>query len=145
MLSIIQRVSNSNVTVDNKIIGEISKGIMALVCFEKEDTEQNLIKMADKILNYRIFEDEKNKMNLSLKFINAELLIIPQFTLAVDTRKGLRPSFSDSCPPDIAKEMFEKFILIMNKKYNKVKNGIFGADMKVSLINDGPVTFTFKI
>jgi len=145
MISIIQRVTNASVTVDNKKVADINKGIIALVCVEKEDTNQNFSKMADKILKYRIFEDADGKMNLSLTDISGEIILVPQFTLAADTKKGNRPSFSSGCPPTIAKEKFKEFEQIFKSKYHKAQSGIFGDDMKVALINDGPVTFSFKI
>ncbi|OEZ33407.1 D-tyrosyl-tRNA(Tyr) deacylase [Francisella endosymbiont of Amblyomma maculatum] len=145
MLSIIQGVNCANVIVDDQKVPDINKGILALVCVEKEDTDQNFEKMADKILKYRIFEDDADKMNLSLTDIDGEIIIVPQFTLAADTKKGNRPNFSSSCPPEIAKQKFKEFENIFRKKYNKVQTGIFGSDMKVSLTNDGPVTFSFKV
>lgn len=145
MLSIIQRVSKANVTVNNNQVANISKGILALVCVEKGDTSQNFAKMADKLLKYRIFEDDAGRMNLSLADIDGEIIIVPQFTLAADTKKGNRPSFSSGCPPEIAKEKFKEFEQIFKSKYHKVQSGIFGADMKVALVNDGPVTFSFRI
>ena len=145
MLSIIQRVSCANVVIEQQKVADINKGILALVCVEKEDTHQNFEKMAEKILKYRIFEDEAGKMNLSLRDIQEEIILVPQFTLAANTRNGNRPSFSDGCPPNIAKGKFEEFQKIFKSKYEKVQLGIFGADMKVSLTNDGPVTFSFKI
>ncbi|MEY8673697.1 D-aminoacyl-tRNA deacylase [Francisella philomiragia] len=145
MLSIIQRVNCANVVVDGQKVADINKGILALVCVENEDTHQNFEKMTDKIIKYRIFEDDVGKMNLSLADINGEIILVPQFTLAADTKKGNRPSFSSGCPPEIAKEKFKEFVDIFKNKYDKVQTGIFGADMKVSLTNDGPVTFTFKV
>ena len=147
MLSVVQRVISASVVVESKIVGSISNGIMVLVCVETDDTEQNLIKMADKLLKYRIFEDDDGKMNLSVKDIGGGVLLVPQFTLAADTKKGTRPSFSKSCPPDIAKAMFTKFVDIVRQRqrHSDVDTGVFGADMKVSLINDGPVTFSFKV
>ena len=144
MLSIIQRVSSANVIVEQKEVANIKQGILALVCVEKDDLVTNLNKMSDKILRYRIFEDDAGKMNLSLQDIAGEIILVPQFTLAANTAKGNRPSFSDGCPPDIAKEKFAEFVQIFKSKYDKVQTGVFGADMKVSLVNDGPVTFNFK-
>ncbi|AIT09635.1 D-tyrosyl-tRNA(Tyr) deacylase [Candidatus Francisella endociliophora] len=145
MLSIIQRVSNADVTVDKNKIAKIDKGILALVCVEKDDSTQNFEKMTDKILKYRIFEDDAGKMNLSLTDIEGEIILVPQFTLAADTKKGNRPSFSSGCPPEVAKDKFKEFEQIFKSKYHNVQSGIFGADMKVSLTNDGPVTFSFKV
>ncbi len=100
--------------------------------------------MADKILKYRIFEDDTDKMNLSLTDIDGEIIIVPQFTLTADINKGNRPNFSSGCPAEIAKQKFKEFENIFRKKYNKIQTGIFGADMKVSFTNDGPVTFSFN-
>ncbi|APC97917.1 D-aminoacyl-tRNA deacylase [Francisella frigiditurris] len=145
MLAVVQRVSCASVSVDNLMVGSINKGLMALVCIEPDDLPNNFEKMADKLINYRIFEDENNKMNLSVSSINGGILIVPQFTLAAETKKGLRPSFSNACPPSKAKELFERFVEIIKSKYSKIETGVFGADMKVSLVNDGPVTFNFKV
>jgi D-tyrosyl-tRNA(Tyr) deacylase len=101
--------------------------------------------MADKTLKYRIFEDDAGNMNLSLQDIAGEIILVPQFTLAANTAKGNRPSFSDGCLPDIAKEKFNEFVNVFKRKYAKTQIGVFGADMKVSLVNDGPVTFSFKV
>lgn len=144
MISIIQRVSNASITVNNNQVANISKGILSLVCIEKDDTSKNFEKMADKLLKYRIFEDHVGKMNLSLVDIDGEIILVPQFTLAADTKKGNRPSFSNGCPPEIAKIKFEEFEQIFKSKYHKVQSGVFGADMKVALVNDGPVTFSFR-
>jgi len=145
MLSIIQRVSSASVIVESKQVADIQQGILALVCVEKDDVKANFDKMADKLLKYRIFEDDAGKMNLSLQDISGEIILVPQFTLAANTSKGNRPSFSDGCPPDIAKEKFAEFVDIFRCKYDKTQTGIFGADMKVSLVNDGPVSFSFKV
>ncbi|GAB4221792.1 MAG: D-aminoacyl-tRNA deacylase [Francisella sp.] len=145
MISIIQRVSCANVVVNNIEVANINKGILALVCVEKDDSPQSFEKMINKLIKYRIFEDNEGKMNLSLADINGEIIIVPQFTLAADTKKGNRPSFSCGCRPEIAKAKFQDFINIFKTKYSKVQAGVFGADMKVSLTNDGPVTFCFKV
>jgi D-tyrosyl-tRNA(Tyr) deacylase len=145
MLNILQRVSSASVAVEQKIIANIQHGILALVCVEKVDTTTSFSKMADKILTYRIFEDDASKMNLSLQDIAGEIILVPQFTLAANTSKGNRPSFSEGCPQNIAKEKFNEFVDIFKSKYDKVQTGLFGADMKVSLVNDGPVTFSFKV
>ena len=144
MISIIQRVSSASISVNNQQVANINKGILALICVEKDDSIVNFNKMADKILKYRIFEDDAGKMNLSLQDIHGEIILVPQFTLAANTSKGNRPSFSDGCPLDIAKEKFQEFVQIFKNKYDNAQIGIFGADMKVSLVNDGPVTFSFK-
>jgi D-tyrosyl-tRNA(Tyr) deacylase len=142
MLTIIQRVTNAQVVVNEMTIGKINQGIMALVAIEKEDGEKEANRLLERILNYRIFADESDKMNLSLRDINGGLLIIPQFTLAADTRSGNRPSFSKAAPPEKGQILFRYFSEQAKQKYPSAEFGQFGADMKVSLINDGPVTFT---
>lgn len=144
MLTIIQRVTQANVIVNNTILGQIDQGIMALVAVEKEDTEKEANRLLERILNYRIFADKDDKMNLSLLDINGGLLIIPQFTLAANTQNGNRPSFSTAASPDKGLKLFKHFSELALKKYPSSQFGQFGADMKVSLTNDGPVTFTLK-
>ena len=145
MISTIQRVNSASIIIDKKTTAEIKRGILALVCIEKDDDNNSFIKMADKILKYRIFEDKLKKMNLSLLDIKGEIILVPQFTLAANTNKGNRPGFSNSCPPNLANEKFEEFKKIFKNSYQKVQFGIFGVDMQVSLINDGPVTFNLKV
>ena len=140
MRSVVQRVNYASVKVDGEIIGKIEKGLLILLGVCDEDTEKDLIYMADKITGLRIFEDEDEKMNLSVEDIDGELLVVSQFTLFGDCRKGKRPSFSSAGKPDYANEMYEKFITILKEKNFKVECGKFGADMKVELLNDGPVT-----
>lgn len=141
MRLVIQRVTNANVTVDNKIVGSINKGFLVLLGIKTTDTKQDADYLVRKLINLRIFSDENDKMNLALKDVNGELLIISQFTLYGDCKKsGNRPSFSDSAKPDIAIPLYEYFISECKKQIKVVETGIFGADMKVSLLNDGPVT-----
>ena len=140
MRSVIQRVSYASVKVDGEIIGKIEKGLLILLGVCDEDTEKDLVYMVDKITGLRIFEDEEEKMNLSVEDIGGELLVVSQFTLFGDCRKGKRPSFSSAGNPDYANEMYEKFIKLLKEKNLKVESGRFGADMKVELLNDGPVT-----
>ncbi|MGY6274193.1 D-aminoacyl-tRNA deacylase [Methylomonas sp. MgM2] len=144
MITIIQRVSEAKVTVDGSDIGVIGKGILALVAVEKQDTRAQADRLLERILNYRIFADADGKMNLSLRDIQGGLLIVPQFTLAADTRKGNRPSFTSAASPELGREMFEYFQRQATASYDGVQFGRFGADMRVSLINDGPVTFTLR-
>ena len=141
MISIIQRVQSASVTVSDAIVGQIQQGLCVLVAVEKGDGQSNLEKMAHKLMHYRVFSDENDKMNLSLKDINGELLLISQFTLAADTSKGLRPSFSGSAEPKLAKELFDALVEQCKTHELKVETGKFAADMQVSLVNDGPVTF----
>ncbi len=144
MISIIQRVSQAKVTVAGQDIGVIDQGIMALLAVEKEDTEKDANYLIEKIIKYRIFSDDEDKMNLSLRDIQGGLLLVPQFTLAADTRKSNRPSFACAAPPAYGKEMFEYVKSYASSSYPNCQFGQFGADMKVSLINDGPVTFTLR-
>jgi D-tyrosyl-tRNA(Tyr) deacylase len=137
----VQRVLSAKVEVGGEVVGEIAQGIVALVGFEKGDLTSYVDKMAKKLVNLRIFEDASGKMNLSLKDINGELLLVPNFTLAADCRKGRRPSFQSSEEPVRAEEMFNLLVKACQAEGVTVKSGIFGADMKVFILNDGPVTF----
>ena len=145
MKILIQRVKEASVTIDNKEYSSINKGILALVGIEKNDTLENVQKAAKKIANLRIFPDENDKMNLSLIDIKGEMLIVSQFTLCGDCKKGTRPSFDKSAPPAIANELYEKFIEEINRYEIQTSTGVFGAMMDVKLINDGPVTFMIEI
>ena len=138
MQGLIQRVTHANVVIDQQLVGEIKQGIVLLLGVEKEDDESS----ADKLLpNYRIFNDENDKMNLSLKDIQGELLVVSQFTLAANTKKGMRPSFSSAATPDQAQALYNYFVEQAKLLGIKVATGEFAADMQVSLCNDGPVTF----
>ncbi len=141
MKVLIQRVAHASVSVDGDILGEIDRGILILVGIEKHDTPDTLKRMATKILAYRIFPDEDGKMNLSVSDINGGILSISQFTLAANTKKGLRPSFSSAAPPAEAECIYTDLVQTLCEQHDQVKDGRFGADMKVSLLNDGPVTF----
>ncbi|WP_066434311.1 D-aminoacyl-tRNA deacylase [Chryseobacterium sp. CCH4-E10] len=140
MKIVIQRVSESHVKVDGNIVGEIGKGLMLLVGVDENDTEADADWLVQKILNLRIFGDEDGKLNLSVQDIKGEILCISQFTLIADYKKGNRPSFIKAAKPDIAIPLFDYFKEEISKSGLKTESGIFGADMKVSLINDGPVT-----
>jgi D-tyrosyl-tRNA(Tyr) deacylase len=140
MRVVVQRVLEASVKVDGEIVGKIGKGLLVLLGVGDGDDPKDLDYMVDKVLGLRIFEDENNKMNLSLLDIEGELLVVSQFTLYGDVRKGKRPSFTDSAHPDIAEKYYLEFIQKAVDKGIKTEKGIFGADMKVSLINDGPVT-----
>lgn len=141
MQGLIQRVKRASVEVDDAIVGEISKGILLLLGVEKHDTQAQSDKLLHKILNYRIFADENGHMNRSLLDTEGELLVVSQFTLAANTQKGLRPSFSSAAPPELAEQLYEAFVSQASSMCGKVETGQFGADMAVSLLNDGPVTF----
>ncbi len=145
MIALIQRTTKAHISVDKETIAEISQGLVTLICMENTDIETHFEKMLHKLLNYRIFEDQEGKMNLSLNNINGGLLLVPQFTLAANTSKGLRPSFSNVCSPDIAKEKFSKFCALALQKFQHTRHGHFGANMQVTLTNDGPVTFWLKV
>ena len=144
MISIIQRVTQAKVTVNHFDIGIIDQGIMALVAVEKTDGRAQATRLLERILNYRIFADANDKMNLSLRDIQGGLLIVPQFTLAADTQKGNRPSFDSAAPPEIGRELFGYFQQQAHLLYPGTQFGEFGSDMQVTLINDGPVTFTLR-
>lgn len=145
MQGLIQRVKNAKVEVNDQIIGEISQGILLLLGVEKPDDEQAADKLLHKVSNYRIFTDENDKMNLSLKDIKGELLVVSQFTLAADTKKGMRPSFSSAATPSQANELYEYFVAQAKELGLTIATGEFGADMQVSLCNDGPVTFNLSV
>ena len=140
MRAIVQRVTSSSVTVENKIVSEIDKGLLVLLGIGRDDENDDLDYLFSKILGLRIFEDENQKMNLSLEDVQGELLVVSQFTLYGDVRKGRRPSFSDSAPPEKGELFYRKFIDKCREKRIITKEGIFGADMEVNLVNDGPVT-----
>ena len=140
MRAVVQRVSSSRVTVDERVTGEVKKGLLVLLGVTHDDTSKDVDYMVDKVTNLRIFEDENDNMNLSLKDVNGELLIVSQFTLYANCKEGNRPSFVEAAKPDIAIPLYEYFVSECKKIIPVVETGIFGADMKVDLLNDGPVT-----
>lgn len=140
MRAVVQRVSKANVKVNENIVGEINKGLLVFLGVGQEDEYNDLDYMIDKILGLRIFEDDNGKMNLSVEDVKGEVLIVSQFTLYGDVRKGKRPSFTSSAHPEIAEKMYEEFIVKCREKGIKTETGVFGAHMEVDLINDGPVT-----
>ena len=144
MKFVIQRVKNAQVDVNNKTIGKIDNGFLVLIGITHTDTKEIADYLVKKLINLRIFEDENGKMNLSLIDINGSLLLVSQFTLYADCSGGNRPSFIDAAKPEIANELYEYIISECKKKIDKVQTGIFGADMKVSLLNDGPVTIILE-
>ena len=145
MKALIQRVSSSQVDVGGKTVGKIDKGLLVFLGLEKKDNELIADKMMGKIISYRVFPDENQKMNLSLKDIKGDVLIISQFTLAADTKNGTRAGFSTALPPIEAESLYDYFIDKIKDSNLKIQSGIFGADMKVSLLNDGPVTFMLEV
>ncbi len=140
MKIVLQRVLKANVSVDGEIVGSVGKGFLVFLGVGKEDTKADAKRLAEKIVNLRIFSDENDKINLSLKDVNGEILVISQFTLYADCRKGNRPSFVMAGEPSIANELYEYFVDICKQSIPKVEKGVFGADMKVDLVNDGPFT-----
>ena len=141
MIALIQRVTEARVDVDGQVAGAIGRGILALVGVERGDADAQAERLAERVLGYRIFPDVEGKMNLSLLDIKGEILAVPQFTLAADTHKGTRAGFSTAAAPEEGRRLFERFVFFLAQRQLQVKTGIFGADMKVSLVNDGPVTF----
>mgnify|MGYP002310552234 CR=1 FL=1 len=140
MICILQRVREAQVTVDDAVVGKIGRGLMVLVCAEREDTEEKAVKLAQKLLRYRVFSDDAGKMNKSVENIAGDVLVISQFTLAADTNSGNRPSFTGAARPETAIPLYEAFIARCRESGLPVETGEFGADMKVELLNDGPVT-----
>ena len=141
MKTVIQRVSSASVTIDSKVVANIQKGLLVLVGIEDADTQDDINWLCQKIINLRIFGDENDVMNLSIKDIDGEIIVVSQFTLHASTKKGNRPSYLKASKPEVAIPMYENFVKQIEKELGKkVQTGIFGADMKVSLLNDGPVT-----
>ncbi len=143
MKFVIQRVNKASVEVDNKIIGKIDKGFLVFVGVGGEDTRKEADKLVSKLVNLRIFDDEEGKTNLALKDVGGQLLIVSQFTLYADCKKGNRPSFINAGKPDVANELYEYIVSECSKQIDVVEHGEFGADMKIELINDGPFTIIF--
>lgn len=145
MIALIQRVAEAAVTVDARTVGTIGRGVLALIGIERGDGRTGGERLLDRVLGYRIFEDADGRMNLSLRDIGGGLLLVPQFTLAADTRKGTRPGFSTAAAPDDARELFAWLVDSARQRHATVETGEFGAHMRVSLVNDGPVTFSLRV
>ena len=145
MIGLIQRVTQARVEVDNSTAGQIGRGILALIGVEKQDESATAQRLAQRIIQYRIFPDADGKMNMSLQDTGGELLLVPQFTLPADTRKGNRPSFSSAAPPETGQRLFLELADYAREAQITVKTGVFGANMQVSLTNDGPVTFWLQV
>lgn len=145
MKALIQRVSNANVVVEGETVGAIDQGLLLFLGVERNDTSETVKKLADKVMAYRVFADEQGKMNLNIQQVGGGLLIVSQFTLAAETRKGNRPGFSLAATPDVGERLYEEFVEYCDRHIGKVATGRFGADMKVSLTNDGPVTFLLEM
>jgi D-tyrosyl-tRNA(Tyr) deacylase len=145
MIGLIQRVAQASVTVDGAVIGAIGRGLLVLVCAEKGDTEREADALLAKLLGYRVFADDAGKMNRSVADVAGGLLLVPQFTLAADTRSGTRPSFSPAAPPTDGRRLFDHVVRQARARHAIVETGRFGADMQVALVNDGPVTFWLQV
>ena len=141
MIGLIQRVSTASVSVDGQVTGRIGRGLMVLVAVHRDDTERDIERLAERLLTYRVFPDADDRMNRSLLDESAELLLVPQFTLAADTRKGTRASFTRAAPPEMGARYFDALVARCRDRLPRVETGRFGANMQVSLVNDGPVTF----
>ena len=145
MKLLLQRVRGARVEVDGEIVGAIDQGLLVLVDIEPQDDAATLAKGLQRLLNYRVFGDAAGKMNLSLRDVDGGLLLVSQFTLAADTRSGLRPSFSSAAPPAQGLALFEQLVALARQQHSQVASGRFGADMQVHLVNDGPVTFLLEV
>jgi D-tyrosyl-tRNA(Tyr) deacylase len=141
MIGLLQRVTQASVSVDEQIIGEIGRGLLVLVAVHRDDEERDIARLAKRILTYRLFPDTLERMNLSVQDVSGGLLLVPQFTLTADTRKGTRASFTKGAKPAIASAYFERLVAACEEGLEEVASGRFGADMQVTLTNDGPVTF----
>ena len=141
MIGLLQRVTSASVSVAGKLLGEIGPGLLVLVAVHRDDSEKDISRLAERILGYRIFPDAAGRMNHSLRDENGGLLLVPQFTLAADTRKGMRASFTHAAPPDKGEDYFDRLVNICAAGLDRVERGEFGANMQVHLVNDGPVTF----
>ena len=145
MIALLQRVTSASVTVDSQIIGEIEQGLLVFLAVQPDDTYAKAKRLAERVAGYRMFNDDNDKMNLNVKQVGGDILVISQFTLAADTNSGLRPSFTTAAKPDFSNKLYEYFCQQLREQGFKVPTGEFGADMKVALLNDGPVTFTLTI
>lgn len=145
MIALLQRVAHASVVVSGVTVGAINAGLMVLLCAERGDTEKEADALLGKLLSYRVFSDEAGKMNRSVTDTAGGVLLVPQFTLAADTRSGTRPSFTPAAAPDVARALFDYFVVQACAKHADVATGQFGADMQVSLTNDGPVTFWLQV
>ncbi len=145
MIGLLQRVTQARVDIDGETVGEIDRGLLVLVGVEKEDDASRADRLLERLLGYRIFEDEQGRMNLSLHDIDGGLLLVPQFTLTADTRKGRRPSFDPAAPPALGERLFDHLLAQARAQHGQVASGQFGADMQVHLVNDGPATFWLQV
>jgi D-aminoacyl-tRNA deacylase len=145
LIALVQRVSEAAVLVEGATVGAIAQGLLVLVCAEPADSEVQVQRLLDKLLKLRIFSDEAGKMNLSVQDVAGGLLIVSQFTLAADTSGGNRPSFTAAAPAVLGRQLYERLLALAKERHPQVASGVFGADMKVSLVNDGPVTIPLRV
>ena len=145
MVGLLQRVTGARVDIDGTTVGEIGRGLLVLACAERGDTEEQAERLLERVLNYRVFPDADGRMNLSLRDVQGGLLLVPQFTLAADTRKGNRPSFTPAAPPEDGRRLFEHLLQRARELHAVTQAGRFGADMQVTLTNDGPVTLWLRV
>jgi D-tyrosyl-tRNA(Tyr) deacylase len=145
MIALLQRVTEAHVEVEGRQIGAIGPGLLVLACAERGDSESEAERLVERVLGYRVFSDAQGKMNLSLRDVSGGLLLVPQFTLAADTSKGSRPSFSPAAAPELGKRLFDHLLLCFGRRHSPVASGQFGAHMRVGLVNDGPVTLWLQV
>lgn len=145
MIALIQRVRSASVTVSNEVIGKIEQGLLVFLAVQPEDTQAKAKRLAERVAGYRVFNDENGKMNLNVKQVDGDILVVSQFTLAADTNSGMRPSFTSAAKPEFSNELYQYFCQQLREKGFSVPTGEFAVDMKVELLNDGPVTFTLTI
>lgn len=145
MIALIQRVSHASVTVNEQVIGKINQGLLVFLAVQPEDTQGKAKRLSERVAGYRVFNDENDKMNLNVKQVDGDILVVSQFTLAADTTSGMRPSFTTAAKPDFSNELYQYFCQQLREQGFKVPTGEFAADMQVQLLNDGPVTFTLSI
>ncbi len=141
MIALVQRVSEARVEAAGEMLGAIGRGVLALIAVEQDDGEAEAARLVERVVGYRMFADAQGRMNRSLADIGGALLAVPQFTLAADTKKGARPSFSGAAEPEQGRRLFERFVALARERLGRVETGRFGAEMRVSLVNEGPVTF----
>lgn len=144
MKALLQRVSSASVTVDGEVVGAIGTGLLVLLGIDKGDNERAADQLLNKLLDFRLFEDASGKMNLSVRDVGGGVLLVSQFTLSADTRRGLRPSFSAAAPPDEARALYGYMLRQLQVRHREVSSGVFGAEMRVALVNEGPVTFLLE-
>ena len=145
MIALIQRVTSAKVVIDDECVASIANGIVALIAVQEGDNPEKTKRMLTRLLNYRVFADDSGKMNLSILDVQGGLMLVPQFTLLADTNRGNRPSFSNNVPAEFGRRVFHELLSLAKQEYKDVQSGKFGADMQVSLINDGPVTFWLEV